>query len=100
MYEPSDAVDKRVQEILEERGAYEFVDRGYLGTLFQNDPDLDVYYLKSHESGVSQGATFLAIEWNDEAASLIKRRHFDGKNTVDLSQYVKPVTLTLNGEKR
>lgn len=100
LYEPSDAVDKRVQEILEERGAYEFVDRGYLGTIFQEDPDLDVYYLKSHESGVSQGATFLAIEWTNETAALIKKKHFNGKSSVDLSQYVKPVTLTFNGEKR
>lgn len=100
LYEPSDAVDKRVQEILEERGAYEFVDRGYLGTIFQEDPDIDVYYLKSHESGVSQGATFLAIEWTNELASLIKKKHFNGKGSVDLSQYIKPVTLTFNGEKR
>ena len=100
LYEPSDTIDKRVQEILEERGAYEFVDRGYLGTIFQEDPDIDVYYLKSHESGVSQGATFLAIEWTNELASLIKKKHFNGKGSVDLSQYIKPVTLTFNGEKR
>ena len=100
LYEPADTIDKRVQEILEERGAYEFVDRGYLGTIFQEDPDIDVYYLKSHESGVSQGATFLAIEWTNELASLIKKKHFNGKGSVDLSQYIKPVTLTFNGEKR
>ena len=100
LYEPADTIDKRVQEILEERGAYEFVDRGYLGTIFQEDPDIDVYYLKSHESGVSQGATFLAIEWTNELASLIKKKHFNGKSSVDLSQYIKPVTLTFNGEKR
>ena len=100
LYEPADTIDKRVQEILEERGAYEFVDRGYLGTIFQEDPDIDVYYLKSHESGVSQGATFLAIELGLEGYAPKEITPDEIDNEIQRIKNDKNLHLAKNAVKR
>lgn len=61
----SDAVEK-----LDELGAFDFVDMGYLAALLEEDSDLPIYYLSNPSEKGLENEIVLAIEVTDEVRDL------------------------------
>lgn len=97
-------------KLLIELGAYEFVDRNFLGYAFQDNPELPIYFLKAGNKieGVNPKKagdlpiTFLAVKWSD-VAKAIAEHALDGKpnfgnlihkETINGEDYVVIGTLT------
>lgn len=60
-YIPTDDDLKKVQQVLIETGAYEFVDSGQLGDRFQENNDIPIYLVKAPTTTVPAYYTFLAV---------------------------------------
>ena len=56
---------------LDELGAFDFVDEGNLGVLFNNDPHIPIHYIKSKDKRL-RNIVVLAIEVTPEVESLVK----------------------------
>lgn len=94
---------KAVQDLLEEYKAYQFVDKNYLGYIWQantkKNKDTPVYFLKSTDNKVNTGSDsiiFMAIEWDSDAKKAVRNRAFNGTN-ANLSNEVKLVNI--NGKQ-
>lgn len=96
-YEPTDEQGKLVQKLLEEYGAYDFVDKGYLG-IIANELSPDIFYLKSTDPKLA-GAVFLAIEYNIDAEKKISKHLYNDKKIKD-DATIHTIKLDYNGKKK
>lgn len=60
-----------IVQSLDALGAYDFVDEGKLGILFNNNNDIPIYYVKVTNDSNLEDTIILAIEVTDEVASLV-----------------------------
>ena len=66
--------DSPVVDALDELGAFDFVDEGNLGVLFNNDNKIKIHYVSIADSRLA-GVVVLAIEVTSEVESLVKIPH-------------------------
>lgn len=62
--------DSPVVDALDELGAFDFVDNGYLGDLFNDDPNIPIYYVKSKDKRLNN-VIILAIKVTPEISSSV-----------------------------
>lgn len=63
-----------VSQALDALGAYDFVDKGYLGILFNKNENIPIHYITTTRSNL-ENYTLLAVEINDSNRSLIDASH-------------------------
>ena len=94
-YEPKDSIGKKIQGLLKKYGAYDFVDKGFLGALWQADERPKIHYIKSTDPELA-GSTFLAIEMDGDARKAIGRAFGPASKSLSF----QTVELDYNGEKK
>lgn len=95
-YEPKDSIGKKIQGLLKKYGAYDFVDKGFLGAIWKaSNVRPKIFYVKSTDPELA-GSTFLAIEMDGDARKAIDRAF--GQASKSLS--FQTVELDYNGEKK
>lgn len=71
-----------VSQALDALGAYDFVDKGYLGILFNSNENIPIHYITTTRSNL-ENYTLLAVEINDSNRNLVDTSHVitgqDGK---------------------
>lgn len=107
-YSPSDeSVNKelleKVQKLLQEYKAYQFVDKNYLGYVFREHPDVKIHFIKSTDmsqfgKGTKDSVIFLAIEWTtgeNSTEEAVVKHGFNGDKSVNLESQgeIKPVYI-------
>ena len=68
--------DSEVVEALDELGAYDFVDKGNLGVLFNEDSDIPIHYVKVKDDRLDN-VIVLAIEVTPEVKKLLGESEFE-----------------------
>lgn len=68
--------DSEVVEALDELGAYDFVDRGNLGILFNKDPDIPIHYVKVNDDRLGD-VIVLAIEVTREVKDSLNKSELE-----------------------
>lgn len=63
-----------VAQALDALGAYDFVDRGYLGVLFNKDENIPIHYITTTRDNLKD-YTLLAVEINDSNRNLVDTSH-------------------------
>lgn len=63
--------DTPLVRALQQLGAYEFVDNGSLGTLYNNDHEIPIHFIFSLDNDVLSDTPLLAIEITDEVEDLV-----------------------------
>lgn len=97
--------DSPVVDALDELGAYDFVDEGYLGILFNQNPDIPIHYVRSKDSRLNN-VIILAIEVSDNINSSIPTTNSfiaqDGKKyqAVGALGFPKDNTIAQKGYER
>ena len=94
-YEPKDSIGKKIQSLLKKYGAYDFVDKGFLGALWQSNKRPKIFYVKSTDPELA-GSTFLAIEMDDDAEIAFYRAFDHASKKLSF----QTVELDYNGEKK
>ena len=62
--------DSPVVDALDELGAFDFVDKGYLGILFQNNPKIPIHYVKVKDKRLKD-VIVLAVEVTPEVTQIV-----------------------------
>lgn len=103
-YSPETEQMVAVQKLLRDLKAYQFIDKNYLGYVYQAllsaEKPRTVHLLRSTDDTINSDKThpitFLAIEWDSDAEKAVRDRAFNGRKSVDLTsngQEVHPVTI-------